>query len=147
MRLRRLGVSVTFCAVSALALVATRERLVIGQSSPFGRERRIHNTSKHDSEFGAITRIASRGECSATLAPQALATPDPLLEWSASRPVITVSFIVGTDGLVHSPLILQGSDASEDQIVLDAIRAWRYRPAMCNGVPTEAEGKIAFSSR
>jgi len=31
--------------------------------------------------------------------------------------------------------------------VLDTVLSWRYRPATCNGVPTEAEGKIAFSSR
>jgi hypothetical protein len=27
------------------------------------------------------------------------------------------------------------------------VRAWRYRPATCNGLPTETEGKIEFSSR
>jgi len=30
---------------------------------------------------------------------------------------------------------------------LEAVRFWRYRPAMCNGVPTEAEAKVEFSSR
>ena len=60
---------------------------------------------------------------------------------------ITVSFIIGTDGKVHSPLILESNGSSEDATVLNTIRAWRYRPAMCNGVPTEAEAKIGFSSR
>jgi len=27
------------------------------------------------------------------------------------------------------------------------VRFWRYRPAMCNGVPTEAEAKVEFSGR
>jgi hypothetical protein len=31
--------------------------------------------------------------------------------------------------------------------VLNTVRAWRYRPAMCNGVPTESEAKVGFSSR
>ena len=36
---------------------------------------------------------------------------------------------------------------SDDHIVLDAVRTWRYRPATCNGVPTEAEARIGFSER
>jgi hypothetical protein len=72
---------------------------------------------------------------------------DPLLDPSGLSTKVTVSFIIGIDGRVHSPLILDGLGPSEDRIVLDAVRTWRYRPATCNGVPTEAEGKIAFSSR
>jgi TonB family protein len=60
---------------------------------------------------------------------------------------ISVSFIVGTDGRVHSPLILESSGTREDHAILNTVRAWRYRPAMCNGVPTETEGKVEFSSR
>jgi len=60
---------------------------------------------------------------------------------------ITVSFIVGTDGRVHSPLILESAGVSEDRTVLNAVRSWRYRPALCNGVPTEAEAKVEFSNR
>jgi Gram-negative bacterial TonB protein C-terminal len=147
MLLRSFGLALLCCAVSATLLAATRDRLPVGKPSPFARERQIRTTLKHDSEFGAIIRTASRGNCSTTLEPQALATPDPLLDWRAPNWVIKVSFIVGTDGLVHSPLILEGSNDPEDHIVLDAMKAWRYRPAMCNGVPTEAEGKIAFWSR
>jgi Gram-negative bacterial TonB protein C-terminal len=88
-----------------------------------------------------------RGSCAANRAPQALATPDPLLVWHAALSTIRVSFVIGVDGLVHSPLILEGADGSEDRIVLEALKSWRYRPALCNGVPTEMEGKIAFSIR
>jgi hypothetical protein len=34
-----------------------------------------------------------------------------------------------------------------DRHVLQTVRTWKYRPATCNGVPTEIEGKIEFSSR
>jgi TonB family protein len=60
---------------------------------------------------------------------------------------VSVSFIIGTDGRVHSPLILESAEPAEDDSVLKVVRAWRYRPATCNGVPTEAEAKIEFSSR
>jgi TonB family protein len=60
---------------------------------------------------------------------------------------VKVSFIIGTDGRVHSPLILESSGMVGDRHVLRTVRSWRYRPATCNGVPTEIEGKIEFSSR
>jgi TonB family protein len=60
---------------------------------------------------------------------------------------IKVSFIIGTDGKVHSPLVLESVGQTEDRTVLKAVRSWRYRPGMCNGVPTETEGKVEFSSR
>jgi TonB family protein len=59
---------------------------------------------------------------------------------------VKVSFIIGTDGRVHSPLILESAGAG-DRTVLRTVRTWKYRPATCNGVPTETEGKIEFSSR
>ncbi len=60
---------------------------------------------------------------------------------------VKVSFIIGADGRVHSPLILVSGGPAGDRNVLQTVRAWRYRPATCNGVPTETEGKIEFSRR
>jgi TonB family protein len=60
---------------------------------------------------------------------------------------VKVSFIIGADGRVHSPLILESAGPVGDRSVLQTVRAWRYRPATCNGVPTETEGKIEFSQR
>jgi outer membrane biosynthesis protein TonB len=54
--------------------------------------------------------------------------------------------VIGIDGRVYSPLILESASSTEDRTVLRTVRSWRYRPAMCNGVPTETEGKIEFSS-
>jgi TonB family protein len=60
---------------------------------------------------------------------------------------VKVSFIVGADGRVHSPIILQSSGVLGDRNVLQTVRNWRYRPATCNGVPIETEGRIEFSRR
>ena len=60
---------------------------------------------------------------------------------------VRVSFIIGTDGHVHSPLILESAGIARDRRVLQTVRTWRYRPATCNGVPTETEGKIEFYNR
>jgi len=105
------------------------------------------NSAVHGSEFAALPRSLTHGSCEATQLPQALATPDPLLDEPDASARVRVSFIVGTDGRVHSPLILESAGNSEDRTVLNAVRSWRFRPALCNGVPTEAEAKVEFSSR
>ena len=109
-------------------------------------ESRIWSYTKRESEFSPISHT-SRNNCEATQQPEALATPSPLLETPKSDTKIKVSFIIGTDGRVHSPFILESAGSTEDRVVLNTVRAWRYRPATCNGVPTEAEAKIGFSSR
>ncbi len=91
--------------------------------------------------------MAARSSCQATQPPQALATPDPLLVSPDTGMNVTVSFIIGTDGRVHSPLILESTRPWEEKAVLKTVSSWRFRPAMCNGVPTETEGKVEFSSR
>ena len=101
----------------------------------------------HDSKFADMVHPSARGECGAVQPPQALATPDPLLNENELNAKVSVSFIVGTDGRVHSALILESAGSNEDRTILDAVRFWRYRPALCNGVPTEAEAKVEFSSR
>ncbi len=111
------------------------------------RERVIWLEASHVSEFATAPHVGARRFCEDTEIPEALTTPNPLLDLEDSDHRVTVTFIVGTDGRVHSPLILESAGAMRDHAVLRAVRSWRYRPAMCNGVPTEAEAKVRFSSR
>ena len=74
-------------------------------------------------------------------------TPDPLLHVQDDDLNVRVSFIVGSDGHVHSAFVLDSGGSAEDQIVLRAVRFWRYRPALCNGVPTDSEARVRFSIR
>jgi TonB family protein len=111
------------------------------------RERDVFRAPIHADHFADVPHFTARARCLDTRPPQALATPNPLLDGAEAESSVTVSFIVGTDGKVHSPLILEGGDAREDRMVLDAVRHWRYRPATCNGVPTEVEAKVEFSGR
>ncbi len=101
----------------------------------------------HESEFTDILHTNARSRCEAPQPPEALATPNPLLNGRDNDTKVKVSLIVGTDGRVHSPLILKSAGENQDRAVLDTVRYWRYRPAICNGVPTEAEGRVEFSSR
>jgi len=112
-----------------------------------GREQQLWTVPTRNLEFVDVPHTTARSRCEENRPPEALTTPNPILGISGSGVKIKVSFIVGTDGRVHSPLILESSSTTGDHAILDTVRAWRYRPAMCNGVPTETEGKIEFSSR
>jgi TonB family protein len=111
------------------------------------REQQIWSTPLRDSKFAAMLRATASTNCEASEPPEPLATPNPLLNIAEPSARVSVSFIIGTDGRVHSPLILESAGAAEDRTILDTVRSWRYRPAMCNGAATETEGKIQFSSR
>ena len=133
-------------AVSASTSVRSASPRV-SQSVLPERERQVWKIPNRASEFSDVSHLSARSRCQATQPPQALTTPNPLMLPAAAGVKIKVSFIIGVDGLVHSPLILQSAGAAGDRNVLRAVRTWRYRPATCNGVPTETEGKIEFSRR
>jgi TonB family protein len=111
------------------------------------RERRLGTILGRESQFSDVPHVSARPRCQDVQLPQALTTPDPLLLSARDRMKVKVSFIIGTDGRVHSPLILESAGPTGDRRILQTVRTWRYRPATCNGVPTETEGKIEFSSR
>lgn len=110
-------------------------------------ERQLSRAPIHNSEFADVPHTSARSRCERTHPPEALTTPNPVLGGSVPATKVKVSFIVGADGRVHSPFILESAGTAEDHTILETVRSWRYRPAMCNGVPTETEGRIEFSSR
>ncbi|MGA2858135.1 MAG: TonB family protein [Candidatus Sulfotelmatobacter sp.] len=112
-------------------------------------EQREHasRTLTRAAQFVAVPHVSARPTCEDVQPPQPLTTPDPLFTPSSQGKRIKVSFIIGTDGRVHSPLILESAGLAGDRHVIETVRNWRYRPATCNGIPTETEGKIEFSSR
>lgn len=145
---RRLWSLVLAAAASAICLASIQSSsLGRVQASLSAHEHEIWTSAVHGSKFSPVPRTTARTSCEATRAPEALATPNPLLDNPDSDAKVTVSFIIGADGRVHSPLVLESAGPSEDRTVLDTVRSWRYRPATCNGVPTEAEAKVEFSSR
>src|ERR1700685_2700008 len=111
------------------------------------RERQIWASPLRDSKFGAMLRASAGNNCEASQPPEALSTPNPRLDIAEPSSKVSVSFIIGTDGRVHSALILESAGAVEDRTILDRVRSCRYRPARCTGAATETEGKIEFSSR
>ena len=150
MSLRRVWLLTWIVSVPVFCLASTQPvptQIAGGQVSLAEREHHVWSSAVHDAEYAALAHPIAPAECGAVQPPQALATPDPLLDETDLNARVSVSFIIGTDGRVHSALILQSAGSNEDRTILDAVRFWRYRPALCNGVPTEAEAKVEFSSR
>lgn len=130
------------CATVCIASVRPGKLSPSTQDSP-DKSRWV--SGSHNSEFSPVEHSSGAADCGSMRPPEELATPNPLLD--ARNSAVTVSFIVGKDGRVYSPLVLHSAGASADHPVIEAVRSWRYRPALCNGVPTEAEATIEFSRR
>ena len=110
-------------------------------------EETLRRAPAHISEFSPVSQPLALPKCGNVRPPEALLTPDPLLHVQDDDLNVRVSFIVGSDGHVHSAFVLDSGGSDEDQIVLRAVRFWRYRPALCNGVPTDSEARVRFSIR
>jgi len=144
--LRRMGAAVIIMLVPVLSAGSMLVKNPHSASLE-RREGQVANTLRRAAQYVEVPHISSRRSCAAVEPPQALTTPDPLFTTATNGPRVKVSFIIGTDGRVHSPLILESAGMAGDRRVLQTVRTWRYRPATCNGVPTETEGKVEFSNR
>lgn len=134
-------------AIPVVALAVTTPPPTVRSATLEQREREVSRTLRRASQYVDVPHITSRPACEDVQPPEALTTPDPLFTTTANGRRVKVSFIIGIDGRVHSPLILESAGIAGDRRVLQTVRTWRYRPATCNGVPTETEGKVEFSSR
>lgn len=144
--LHRIWPAILLLAVPAITVASTSSKGSRPAPLELG-ERRVARTLKRASQYADVPHVSSRPACEDVHAPEALTTPDPIFTTAANGRKVKVSFIIGTDGRVHSPLILESAGIAGDRRVLQTVRTWRYRPATCNGVPTETEGKVEFSNR
>jgi len=111
------------------------------------REQQHWKTPIRASQFSDVPHVSARSRCENTQPPRLL--PARSADGSGGPAGVKVK------GELHHrrrrtgarPLILESAGLAGDRNVLQTVRAWRYRPATCNGVPTEAEGKIEFSRR
>ena len=111
------------------------------------REKSLRREPAHVSEFAPVSAPLALPKCGDVRPPEALLTPDPLLHIREDDLKVRVSFIVGSDGRVHSAFVVDSGGPYDDQIVLQAVRFWRFRPALCNGVPTDSEALVRFRIR
>ncbi|MFY9910024.1 MAG: TonB family protein [Candidatus Sulfotelmatobacter sp.] len=142
----RIGLWLSIFATSGMSLASVQTPISgLRHSNLTNREHQAWKTPARAAEYSDVPLVSERPRCADSQAPQALTTPDPMLVAPGAGPKVKVNFIIGADGRVYSPLILQSGGRLGDRDVLRTVRSWRYRPATCNGVPTEAEGNVEFS--
>ena len=121
---------------------------VISYRTPLTQlEETLRRVPAHVSDFSTLWEQLLLPKCGNIRLPEALLTPDPLLNVQDDDLRVRVSFIVGSDGRVYSAFVLDSGGPGEDQIVLRAVSFWRYRPALCNGVPIDSEAQVRFRIR
>jgi TonB family protein len=126
---------------------ASSRRVMLPRTPLTGREQNLRRVPAHISEFAPVSEPLAIAVCGDVRPPEALLTPDPMLQVQDDDLHVRVSFIVGSDGHVRSAFILDSGGPDEDQLILRAVLHWRYRPALCNGVPTDSEARVRFILR
>ncbi len=143
---KTLATAMSLALAAVLAWCSVPSATIVPHSSPLTQfEKSLRRVPAHISEFSPVSEPLALPKCGNVRPPEALLTPDPLLRPGDDDLRVRVSFIVGTDGHVHSAFILDSGGPSEDKVVLRTVRFWRYRPALCNGVPTDSEARVRFS--
>jgi protein TonB len=103
---------------------------------------------------GAGTAAAGGGDCVAgpcghggdITEPIPIYEPDPEYSDAARKAkfqgTVVVAVVIGTDGHVYNPRILQPLGLGLDQKALEAVKLWRFKPARRNGRPVEVAADI-----
>ncbi len=107
-------------------------------------EYRVVTTTSYGDHVSSVSVIPDPASepCASTRNPIPRSTPNPILNTDGW---VTVNFVITTDGRVWSPLILESNgNQADDRATLRVVTSWKYRPATCNGVPTEAEAVVAI---
>lgn len=83
--------------------------------------------------------------------PQAIYNPQPQYSEEARRAKmqgnVTVSCVVGADGLVHDAKVVRPAGYGMDENALEAVRQWRFEPAKKDGQPVPVQVNIEVSFR
>jgi hypothetical protein len=132
-----------FAAFSFASLAPAAERVTPLRDS----SDHIATGAVHLVNFSPLEEADVEMQCAASQPPKPLSMPHPALAEIPDHMKITINLIIGSDGEVYSPFVIDGVSSALDRKVVDTVRHWHYRPALCNGVPTDAEVKLELSSR
>ncbi|RYG79934.1 hypothetical protein EON77_08485 [bacterium] len=59
---------------------------------------------------------------------------------------VTASFVIDGDGAVHVPVVPGDTDTEVAQVVLEALRSWRFAPTVQDGRPVAVQAERAFQA-
>src|ERR1700733_4574309 len=115
--LRRTGTALLLLLIPVCASSVATPLPRLRESAFAQRERAVSRTLIRASQFVDVPHLSLLPGCEDIQQPEALTTPDPLFPPAARGQKVKVSFIIGADGRVHSPLILQSAGMAGDRRV------------------------------
>ena len=81
--------------------------------------------------------------------PVLLVKSEPMYPQSARRAGlggrVTLRAVIAEDGSVESVEVFSSTNSLFDQAAVDAVRTWRYRPALMNGRPVRVYFSVVVS--
>jgi hypothetical protein len=92
----------------------------------------------------AVAQFRPTETCELMEMPEPTNSPHPM--FFGVNHAVVVDFIIGYDGQVYSPFVLESSDEAASREVMRLVKTWRFHPATCNHVPIDVEGKVVFFS-
>lgn len=110
----------------------------------------IHKTEFTDKAFTLPPHPLEFDTCDNLEPAKPLQTPPPDFSESEMRkngavsPIVNIYGIVNKDGRLENIKILT-SDAELQQTILEALKKWRYTPAMCGATPVASEKEFPVS--
>ena len=82
---------------------------------------------------------ASSGQCKAVVAAVAVQQPGPQVPaafWETHKDgVVTLQLRIGNEGSVIEPRVVASPGHDYSFLALEAVKKWRYHPALCDGRP------------
>jgi TonB family protein len=127
-------------------------RLVAGHVKMLGHEHQevdaelvsLEQPSAADTEFSKPTGGEEWAYCEHQSPPILTARSEPDFGLATLRGGVEVYGVIETDGHISHATIVSGSGKEFEKPALAAFSRWRFRPAMCDGVPIRTETRITF---
>jgi len=90
-------------------------------------------------------------QCTQITPPKLQSRADPIIPDSyAGKPLhstVTLEIVVGTDGRVKSSFVTETAGAELDHIAQQAVRQWRFKPSLCDGMPKQVKVQVEVNFR
>jgi TonB family protein len=92
-----------------------------------------------DSFFAPSSDGKERAHCPTRTQPPRLVQNEEPYSPGGEKGIVTISLSVGTDGKPHDLEVVDSPNKASENAALEAVRQWKFKPAICEGEPMDVE--------